>query len=357
MQRLEHAVPSPLVQQVVESHLRRTDPRALGQGFGVAVLLDGLLELAPLLPAQQRRFVDFVASYHRQLSQKRDLVVCWSDPCALGYSALRLWREHKDDSAMAVARAAAQYVRQAPRNGLGVLDHLGSHPVLSRIFPRSIWVDSLYMYGVFSAQWGAGMEDAALFDLALEQPGRFENALLRRPSGLFNHACAAESSRRLPFEPTPWLRGNGWVMTSLVRLLELTPAEHPSRSALVDLLKRTTTALGAWQRPDGLWSTIIDEPQSSPAEASGTALVALGMVAGVRLGALDQSWIEVAGQARIGLLGLVRNDGGHARLRSVSFPTIPAPRWVYRHMPSSAYFSHGVGALAMLEAEMLKLNR
>jgi len=56
-------------------------------------------------------------------------------------------------------------------------------------------------------------------------------------------------------KPLFWSRGNGWVMGALVKVLQVLPANDPSRPRYIQQLKEMAAAVAAIQSPDGLWRT------------------------------------------------------------------------------------------------------
>ena len=57
---------------------------------------------------------------------------------------------------------------------------------------------------------------------------------LQQPSGLYRHGLDS---------PYLWARGNGWVAASLTELLQVLPAAHPQRPALLAAYRKMMTGL------------------------------------------------------------------------------------------------------------------
>jgi rhamnogalacturonyl hydrolase YesR len=91
--------------------------------------------------------------------------------------------------------------------------------------------------------------------------------------GLFTHAGNADVGR----EDHPhyfWGRANGWFMVATVELLDLLPADHPDRDAIVKILKAHAKGVATQQSGRGLWHQMLDRPDSY-LETSCTAMFRL----------------------------------------------------------------------------------
>jgi len=242
----------------------------------------------------------------------------------------------------------ATFLRTQPRNRLGALDHLGVGTVLRRIYPASIWIDSLMMYAATAVVLGRALDDPALTDFGAAQPRIFADALQDGDSQLFRHAFLEARGRTRPRSATFWLRGNGWVAAALADMLE---HDHSSRADNVAIFEQLAAALMHRQCSDGLWSTVLGQP-STYREASGSALVAYGLAKGARLGVLDPSARIAAVRTFDALVASLRRRSDGMSLPGISGPTIPGPRLAYALVPCCADIDYGVGAFCLLAAEL-----
>lgn len=245
----------------------------------------------------------------------------------------------------AVAPVAA-FLRTQPRNRLGALDHLGVGTLLRRVYPASIWIDSLMMYAATAVALGRALDDDALVDFGSAQPRIFAEVLQDRETDLFRHAYLEDRHRPRPRTPTFWLRGNGWVMAALVDMLE---HEHPSRADNLAIFERLARALLERQRADGLWPTVLGDP-ATYREASGSALVAYALAKASRLGLLDAR--AAARRTFDALTASLRPCRDGLSLPGISGPTIPGPHLAYALVPRFADIDYGVGAFCLLAAEL-----
>ena len=110
---------------------------------------------------------------------------------------------------------------------------------------------------------------------------------LPRPDGLFNHA---------PEAPFVWGRGNGWLAAAMAMNLKYLPADSEWRAPILAGYRRMMSALLGWQRPNGLWGQLVNDPESYD-ETSATAMFAYAFAEGVRAGVLGEEYLAAAKKA------------------------------------------------------------
>ncbi len=245
----------------------------------------------------------------------------------------------------------AEGLREAPRNPLGALDHLDPDSALGRVYPPSIWVDSLVMYGLSAALIGQALEDPALLAFAHAQPVVFATHLQDPSTGLFRHAYLYERGTTRPRSETYWLRGNGWVALALVELLATMEPEQPQFLPTRVILRRLAAGLTEHRSRGGLWHTVIDAPRTYE-ETSGSALVAAALAKGARLGLLPGEYREQARQTLEALNRRLRNRRRGVRLTGTSGRTIPSGAAGYGMIRRGSDLPYGVGAYLLLAAEL-----
>lgn len=334
--------------------LARRPPDSMKWSWGSAVALLGLHRWAHASPAAQRAtLLDAVGAFHRAHEARGLPRIDHPDVAAPGLSALLLLQEDGDPSGAAAVDRVASWLRAEPRNAIGALDHLGARSVLRtlawlsvllRPWARSIWVDSLVMYGLFAARHA----DPALRDFGLAQPGIFARALQDPATGLFVHAW--DVPRRRPLGER-WLRGNGWAAFATAEMLELTPAGHPERARLEHVLRAVGTGLLARQLPTGLWDTLC-EPGAAYPETSGSALAACALARGARLGVLPPAARDAARRALQAIVARLEPRPRGLSVTGTSIATNPTPALLYRLTPRQDDVDYGVGAVLLLAAEL-----
>lgn len=86
-----------------------------------------------------------------------------------------------------------------------------------------------------------------------------------------------------------WGRGQGWVLTGLVRALELVEKDSKYYQEYSNVLRETAEALLPWQQEEGMWRcSIFDPEQYDIPETSATVLISYALAKGIELGILER---------------------------------------------------------------------
>lgn len=188
----------------------------------------------------------------------------------------------------AKARAWAELILSAPRPISGGLQAFRPDLfALSRVF----WVDTMHTHGPGLA--ALGHEDEALSFMAAA--GR----RLQASGGLFSHGFDLLDE---VVNGVHWGRGCGWALLGLVGTLRFADND--------ELRERTNRLLEALagHEEDGRWHTVVDDA-STPLEHSVSALVALGVYEGIRVGTVNRRYFLLAERAIGAALAALRNGG------------------------------------------------
>nr|MCR5716647.1 glycoside hydrolase family 88 protein [Lachnospiraceae bacterium] len=111
---------------------------------------------------------------------------------------------------------------------------------------------------------------------------------------------------------------NSWFTLGITLFLEeATYVDEGTYTFIKETFVRHAQALKKLQADNGLFHTILDE-DTSYVETSGTAAIAAGLLRGVRMGLLDESFKEVAERAVQGICDQIDADG---TVRNVSAGT------------------------------------
>jgi len=138
-----------------------------------------------------------------------------------------------------------------------------------------------------------------------------------RKSGLWFHGWTFDG--RHNFADALWARGNSWVTIAIPEFIELLDLEPDDglRLFLLETLETQVKALKNTQHENGLWPTLLDEPDSY-LEASASAGFGYGILKAVRKGYLDAKYKDVGLKAVSAVLTNISDDG---ELQQVSFGT------------------------------------
>ena len=212
-----------------------------------------------------------------------------NDPCATGEALLAAAQTTGDKRLWAAYDALLDWaLHRSPRNGQGICYHMMN--------TTQFWVDSLYMLPPFLAVAGHG-------DEAVRQYNGVFDAMYDPETGLLSHIWDDQAKR---FERAAhWGTGNGWAAASLARLIPRLP-EH--REQLVSKAIALIDSVLRWERPDGLFHDVVDDP-STFVESNLSQMLAYAIYRGLRDGWLPKDYAEHAERLYRAALGKMDEYG------------------------------------------------
>ena len=221
--------------------------------------------------------------------------------------------EHTDDERYgAVCRDWAQWlVDELPKTQGGGFQHLTS----DTLNDQELWDDTLFMAVLFLANMGRIEKRGDWIDEAKYQFLLHIRYLADTETGLFFHGWTFLG--RHNFARGRWGRGNCWLTASIPELVGMIGCEPYLTRYLREVLQSQADALVRYQDPTGMWHTLIDDPDSY-VEASCTCGFGYGLLAGVRLGLLDEGYRSAALKALDPILDLIDENG---TVQQVSYGT------------------------------------
>ncbi len=313
--------------------------------FGYALsLLDNHLETEDYTP-----FLSGFCDYYMVHDPR---VVC-ADTCAPALITYAMQKKNPDYHKL--TDKVLHYIKNEPRLIGGAVNHLGKN-IAGKFYPKSIWVDSLMMFGVFPALYASETGDWTLLDYAASQPALYSRYMQDAKTGLWRHSYWVKHKRPHPKGEVYWARGNGWVVCALPMILDYVGPDHPSRAEMLDIFKRTAEAVVDCQLPDGSFSTVLGSRLYR--ELSATALIAAGVLHGVRRGYLSESFLQPGLNAFEAVMAGIQKTPDGVYLNEISAPTIPVhvlPYFGYKFTPRGKNYPYGVAAAIFAALEHVKL--
>ena len=293
------------------------------------------------------KYCDFWVSQNPAVDQ--------SDTTAPGLITYAMYKRTGNPEYGKLTQKVLSYIRNEPRLYLDCLNHLGSSKK-GRIYPKSIWVDSVMMFSVFTSLYARENNDMELLDFAARQPEQYASMMLDRQKGLWIHSYWVDRGQAFP-QGLYWGRGNGWVVCGFPMILDNIGADHPKAPEIMNLLRTTSEALLPLQSEDGTFNTLLDQP--SYRELSATALISAGWMHGVRQGYLDEKFLVPAVKAFEACVAALEESETGIYMPEISGPTIPLPllpKQGYTLIPRGKNWSYGIAALIFAADAYRKLK-
>ncbi|MBS4984502.1 MAG: glycoside hydrolase family 88 protein [Hungatella hathewayi] len=217
-------------------------------------------------------------------------------------------------------RQARWLMTEMPRTPEGGFQH-----VTSAIGDRNgvilndgeLWIDTLFMAVLFLNKMGQRCGEKEWVSESIHQVLLHIKYLYEKKTGLFYHGFSFPLNSN--FGGIFWCRGNSWFTVGIMDYLETFRGRLDAglSAYLVDTYKAQVRALKELQAPSGLWHTVLTDPASYE-EVSGSAAIAAGILKGLKLGILDETYRPCAQNA---VEAICQNIGEDGTVKNVSAGT------------------------------------
>lgn len=221
------------------------------------------------------------------------------------------------------------------------------------------WIDAIQMGMPVLAKLGTTLADKRYYDKMWQM-----YSCTRNKMGLFNASEGLwwRDKDFLPPYKEPngedcyWARGNGWVYTALVKVMNEIPVNEIHHKDYLKDFINMSKALKQCQREDGFWNVSLhDATHFGGKETTGTSLFVYGMAWGIRQGILSRSeYLPVVAKAWNALLKeSVHPDGFLGYVQGTGKEPKDSQPVGYDNVPD--YEDFGVGCFLLGGSEVYKL--
>ncbi|MCF6408429.1 glycoside hydrolase family 88/105 protein [Pseudalkalibacillus salsuginis] len=231
-------------------------------------------------------------------------------------------------------------------------------------YPYQMWLDGLYMGGVFAMNYDKEYNEPALLDMVLEQERLMREHTKDDVTGLYHHAW--DESRKQPWadsetgkSPEFWGRAIGWYGITFNEILDFLPDSHENRPEIEKALKDLVHSLIKYQDPQtGMWYQVVDrmDDEDNWLETSCSALFVYTIARAVKGGFVDPELKEYAVKGYRGLLKQMKFDSeGLFVMPEICIGTGVGDYKHYVERPRTDNDLHGVGSFVLASIEMQDL--
>lgn len=285
---------------------------------------------------------------------KVDPAVDQSDTAAPGLITYAMYKRTKDAEYKRLTDKVLNYIRNEPRLYLDCLNHLGCSKK-GKLYPKSVWIDSVMMFSVFTSLYAKESGDSDLLDFAARQPKQYASMMFNEKEGLWAHSYWVDAKKPFPRRNIFWGRGNGWVICAFPMILDNIGLDHKEAPEIIELFRKTSEALLGVINEDYTFNTLLKD--KSYRELSATALISAGWLHAVRRGYLDEKFLEPAIKAFEVCVNAIEESEDGVYMPEISGPTIPLPvfpKLGYKLIPCAKNWSYGLAALIFAAIEYKK---
>jgi len=264
---------------------------------------------------------------------------------------------HADD--MAFGKAYLDLYLDAPAGKREAVRMADTKAILDQLIvrpddPKKLlwwWCDALYMAPPVLARMALITGDKRYLDYMDKEWWETSASLYSPTNHLYFRDDRYFTQHEKNGQPIFWARGNGWVMGSFVKVLQVMPKDYPTRGKYIAQYKEMADKLASLQGSDGLWrSGLLDPADYDLPEISGSAFFTYSMAWGVNNGILDRAKFQpIVEKSWAAMTTHIYADG---RLGSIQ--PIDGQPGVFK--PSASYV-YGVGGFLLAASEMDRLAK
>lgn len=221
--------------------------------------------------------------------------------CAMGHCLVSLYQATGEQKYYDILMSKVEYIqKEALRFGDNVLQHTVS---ANNDFPEQAWADTLFMAAYLLLRVGVMNKDEDMINDALNQWYWHIKYLQNPGSGLYYHGYNNITKDHM--SGIYWGRANAWAAFTMSQVGGTLPEcyLYPKFMDIAGSLNEQLAALKTLQTENGLWRTVLDDPESYE-EISASAGIAAAMI--TRGNPLHSKYIN---KSIKGLLANVSEDG------------------------------------------------
>ncbi|SFT04983.1 glycoside hydrolase family 105 protein [Paenibacillus sp. BC26] len=235
-------------------------------------------------------------------------------------------------------------------------------------YPYQMWLDGLYMGGVFALKYDRAYRDDRLKEMVLLQERLMRKAMKDERTGLLYHAW--DESREMPWannqtgcSPEFWGRSLGWYGLALAEFLSVLRRDEEAEPLAVVQREFLHSLIRYQDKSSGLWYQVVDKGHNDDnwLETSCTSLFVHAIARGIRQGVIGDECLDAAMSGYHGLISRMEQDEqGRLVMPDICIGTSAGDYENYVTRPTSRNDLHGVGAFIMACAainDLLDSNR
>ena len=224
-----------------------------------------------------------------------------------------------------------------------------------------LWGDGVYMAQPFLALYGAAFGDGGYcFEESAKNLVVYFSHLREPAKGLLYHAYDEDGSESWAsgaghHSKYHWARAIGWFGMAAIDILEVLPANHPRRPALIEIVQFLAAGYQRYQDPaTGRWHQVVDRGGDSKnwLETSASSMYTFTMARGVQRGYLPSSYQAVADRGYAGVLKKVSvGSDGLTNITDICEGTNVGDLSYYYARARKTNDFHGLGAFLIMNEQ------
>lgn len=272
------------MKKVADWQLTNASPSAAhykDNGWTYAAFYTGVMALDDI--AGTPKYHDAMVAMGKENDWKLGPRLYHADDQCVGQAYLELYMKDRNPAMLKPTKDKLDYILAHPSSDSLEFDKKGKAD-------RYWWCDSLFMAPPVWARLYKATGDIKYLDFMDKEWWAASDLLYDKDEHLYFRDSRYFTQREANGKKIFWSRGNGWVTGGLARVLEMMPADYPSRSRYETQFKEMAEKIASLQQPDGLWHASLLDPDSYPLkETSGSGFYVFALAWGVNHGLLNRA--------------------------------------------------------------------
>jgi rhamnogalacturonyl hydrolase YesR len=318
-----------VMRRVADWQLKRLQAQPAGRSWEFGTLDIGFMAASRTLG--DPRYSQYVASVGERYGWQLENTPNAANDFAVAHAFLELYAEKHDPQMIAALQ-----------------DRVDAELPMTDDYTRFpwYWSDALFMEPPIEANLARITGDPKYIEFLDHEWLVSQTLFYDRERHLFSETITFLDKYREHGEKIFWSRGNGWVMSGIVRVLDALPESSPSHHRYEQLLREMAAKIASIQGNDGLWRSDLLNPNQYPyPEISGSAFFVYAMAWGINHHVLDAKvYRPVVEKAWGGMLTHIYEDGRLGGIQHVGY----SPE---AYKPGASYV-YGVGAFLLACSEL-----
>ena len=297
----------------------------------------GLIEAGKVL--KDEKYIEFIKEW-TEYHIKKGLPPITVNSTIPYYGILGLYKRYGTPEYYGLCDSAAKFIMsEGKRADEGTLEHT----VLDGDNPSQIWADTVFMGGIFLAEWGKFTGNIMYLNEAARQILLHYKYLTDKETGLMFHAYSCFNRDNL--SRVRWGRANGWGIVSCVEILDRIPGYHKDRDKIKENLKKHIDSMLAYQAEDGGFCTVMNNP-ATYSETTITCCVYYAIKKALSKGYIDGDYEDVLEKAKNYIISKIASDG-EVTGTSAGTPVMASDE-EYNKIPCAmSYYGQGLALMAL----------
>jgi rhamnogalacturonyl hydrolase YesR len=331
------------MQKVADWQLTNASPSGAhykDNGWTYAAFYAGVMALDSI--AETPKYHEAMVEMGRKNDWKLGSRIYHADDQCVGQTYLELYLKDRDPAMLGPTKERFDYILAHPSSDSLDFAKKGKAD-------RYWWCDSLFMGPPTWARLYKATGEIKYLDFMDKEWWAASDFLYDKDEHLYFRDSRYFAQREANGKKIFWSRGNGWVMGGIARILEMMPANYPSRARYETQFKEMAEKIASLQQPDGLWHASLLDPDSYPLkETSGSGFYVFALAWGINHGLLDRAKYEPAvRRGWFALEGCVTPDGRLGYVQQVGADP--------KSFKPEDYEVYGAGAFLLAGKEMYLL--